>query len=248
MGNDLNNLHLKHESSLIQVLGSGSIEKNELYYLDVLYCAIENVENSEIKSKTPFSDGKEEESIELHISSELQCQYRMLIKDLINPLEIRYGLEIRKHVSESADKIFTNYDVQPDFVIHNSNENYKCQLIAGEIKRLSALTIDNFAKDINKLLIYNNDKIWGGNPFIYPVFVVFSTNKDVFQRTLKNFLNNDRELEFRNIDASTTQNSLKSYFFNNIEGIKHIICFLYQQENSTSVHNLYDIVKQELTK
>lgn len=235
------NYECKHAEAIKSLFNMDSIDDNELYYLDTLYCAIENIEESEIRSTTPYSEGEEEESMELHISNELLCKYRDFVKRE-NPLQLRVGLEIRKHVSEDAEKVLTKYDVQPDFVVHNSNKDFNCQLIAGEVKRQSALTIDNFAHDINKLLIYNDEKIWGGHPFIYPLYIVFLSNKDKFSETIENFIKNDKLIEFKGTDASISQNTIKQYLSEHEEDIKRIICFFYQKENKVSVYTLYDIL------
>lgn len=223
-----------------------TISKDDIYYIKALYRSICNIQNKYVKSKTPFSGEKEEESIELEISYELYRQYQNILERGKNPLKLCVGPELRKHVSQSEIELYNAFDVQPDFVVHHNKEDYNCQLIAGEIKRQGSLTIDNTARDINKLLIYFDPELWGGHQYIYPVFAIFNTDKDVFTHVIKNFLKNEKKIEFIKTDASISIMTLKDYLNENISKIKKIVCFLYQQQDKVEFHTLYNMIKDEL--
>lgn len=222
-----------------------AISDNEASYLIQLYNAIANIKDYFVKSSTPFSNDEEEEKVENGINCELYRLFQNSIESSSNPLKLMVGPENRKHVSTNEERILNNFDIQPDFVVHHVDERYSCQLIVGEIKRRSALTIDKIAWDINKLLLCTNHEIWGGHEFSYPVFVVFSSNNAILKKKIKGFLENERELVFKNIDATESRTTLKRYLNEHCKEIKHIICFMWHKYNEVTFETLYDIINKE---
>lgn len=238
------NVHMIYEK-MKSLYMDKEISDNEVSYLIQLYNAIANVEDSFVKSSTPFSNDEEEEKVENGINCELYRQLQNSIEKSPNPLKLKVGPENRKHVSTNEEIILNKFDIQPDFIVHHVDEGYCCQLIVGEIKRCSALTIDKIAWDINKLLLCINHEIWGGHEFSYPVFVVFSSSNVILKKKMKGFLKNERELVFKNIDATESRTTLKRYLIEHCEEIKHIICFMWNKYNEVTFETLYDIINKD---
>lgn len=116
---------------------------------------------------------KQKEHLERVFAYELYHQWSLLLTACETNLTL--NAEINKKVFDIQKENKTT--VFPDFVLHSCQENKDKQIIACEVKRKLGTKYVQIEEDINALISYIDNSLFGDCPFEFGVFVFVGTNR-----------------------------------------------------------------------
>ena len=143
--------------------------KEDIIYIEYLYRSMMELDEESLKTNTVYAD--DEEKVERAYCNDVSKEYHCLLKQC-NPLGLRIDADDIKHLLLSKGE--PSPWRYPDLIVHMGRNNIerKNQMIVVEAKRFSKLTSQNLLDDMNKLLEFSGETIWGGNGFKYAVFIL----------------------------------------------------------------------------
>lgn len=226
--------------------------ENDLFYINALHTAINNIRQRYLKRITPLSNGEEVEVVERDYSSELKTQVCMcLIKDFpnSNPLGLDCDHEGSKTFFTEAWNIIYGDDKYPDIIIHKGDLPERgIQEIVCEIKRLSQLGSKEMLMDLNKLITISGCEIWKGYGYRIPVFIISNGTKDQLEKKIKSFGHSKYTVFDLLLGKNNKEMTFPEYVTENQARLKNILCLCHSAEKVVETTTIYDVVQSKITR
>ena len=223
---------------------------DDLFYIDTLFTAINNIKQRYLKRITLLSNGEEVEVVERAYSSELKVQIYTCFNDKFpnsNPLGLYCDHEGSKtFYTKLWDTLFGD-DKYPDIIIHKSDlpEN-GIQEIVCEIKRFSRLGAVEMLIDINKLIAISGCEIWNGYGYRIPVFLVSNSTRAQLEKKIRRFGNSKYTISDLLYGKNNKEMTFFEYVTENQERLKNILCFCHSEEGKVEYCSVFEVVKSQI--
>lgn len=239
-------VHIKEIRAMRITTSEGSnLDDNDIKYIDVLYRALENVEQRFLVDNSPSANAGNE-VIESSYTSRLVSKINILFEDCRNnPYDLDCVGPEKKgiyDVGKESHMIIKH----PDIVIHKGEKPLEgIQEIVCEIKRLSMLGPEEMLYDLNKLLCYTRRETWG-NPYRVGVFIVENATKNQFINKVKGYRKGSITIENLIIDKKEHIMTFTEFVQSNQKRLRNILCFCHSSEKVVELCSIYDIIQSKL--
>lgn len=222
-----------------------NLEDHDITYIDVLYSAMEMVEQRFLVDETPSANANSE-VIESSYTSRIVSKINILFENSCNN---PYGLDCVGPEKKGIYDIGQESQMiikHPDIVIHKGNKPLNgIQEIVCEIKRYSPLGPEDMLNDLNKLLRYTSRNIWG-NPYKVGVFIVTNSTKDQLKNKVKGYRKDYISIESLVINEEQKIVSFSDFVTANQERLKNILCFCHSGEGKVEHCSIYEIIQSKI--
>lgn len=194
---------------------------NKYFYW--LFEAMLKVEKSFITYSIKDSTYQEEtsETIKEHVERVFTYELYRQWMNVLEANEVRnlvVNAEVGKELIERTRNTSQNNNVFPDFVLHESQENDKQQLIVGEVKRDVSLEPKDIFHDLHKIGFFMKEGLFWKKPFNYGVFIIVGESVSLKKMAIPDDTNS--ELLGQEISYGKFKKDFK-------EKLSHIACITY---------------------
>ena len=213
--------------------------KEDLIYIKHLYYSMMELDEESLKTNTVYAD--DEEKVERAYCNDVSKEYHCLLKQC-NPLGLRIDADDIKHLFLSKGE--PSPWKYPDLVVHFGRKDIEKvnQMIVVETKRFSKLTSQNLLDDLNKLIEFSGETIWGGNGFKYAVFILVGGSSNLLKTKIDTIFNEEYCSLENLFNGHTQQIRFRDFVAQHHNRLSRIIVFVHKADKDVESFLLGDII------
>lgn len=213
--------------------------KEDFIYIEHIYHSMMELDEESLKTNTVYAD--DEEKVERAYCNDVSKEYHCLLKQC-NPLGLRIDADDIKHLFLSKGE--PSPWKYPDLVVHLGRKDIerKNQMLVVEAKRFSKLTSQNLLDDLNKLIEFSGETIWGGNGFKYAVFLLVGGSSNQLKSKIDTIFNEEYCSLENLFNGHTQQIRFRDFMTQYYDRLSRIIIFAHKADKDVESFLLGDIL------
>jgi hypothetical protein len=245
MNNNIACMKKDNEKKFVRLLKSiasfgvkGHAEE-DVIYIEHLYHSMMELDKESLKTNTAYAD--DEEKVERAYCNDVSKEYHCLLKQC-NPFGLRIDADDIKHLFLSkGEQSPWKY---PDLVVHLGRNDIekKNQMIVVEAKRFSKLTSQSLLDDLNKLIEFSGETIWGGNGFKYAVFILVGGSSNQLKTKIDTIFKEENCSLENLFNVHTQQIRFRDFVTQYYDRLSRIIIFAHKADKDVESFLLGDIL------